>query len=115
AGFDVTWFQNDFEMPDLAAWMDESTGNGELDVVVLYGDTPPDIYPQGNTMPDDSTLELFLESTDGDAVMNHADYMFWGLNARNSEGGLRNVMDIPSITMWDDNTPMVVTEKGSEI
>ena len=38
--------------------------------------------------------ELFIESTDGDAIINHADYMFWGFNGRNAEGGLQNMMDI---------------------
>ncbi len=72
-------------------------------------------YPQGNTQPDGSIGELFIESTDGDAIINHADYMFWGLGNRNAEGGLQNMMDIPGIVMWDDNTPMIVTDEGKEI
>ena len=118
-GIASTWYQNESDTPTLAEWMQAVTNNGQRDVCVLYGDTPPDIYPQGNAMPDGSILETYLESTDGDAIINHADYMFWGLNSggngRNDVFGLQNIMDIPGITMWDDNTPVVVTEDGSKI
>ncbi len=30
----------------------------------------------------------------------------------NAEGGLQTMMDIPDITMWDDDTPMKVTNEG---
>jgi hypothetical protein len=59
--------------------------------------------------------ELFIESTDGDAIINHADRMFWGLNERNGAGGLQNIMDIPGIVMWDDDTPMKATVEGKQI
>ena len=110
-----TWYQLDTDTDALAEWVTNATGNGKLDVLVLYGDLPTALYPDGNTQPDDSVVEKFIESTDGDAVINHADYMFWGLNARNSEGGLQNIMDIPGIVMWDDNTPMTVTPEGKTI
>jgi hypothetical protein len=115
AGIPNTWLQTEGDMDALADWVSSVTGDGGLDVLVLYGDTPPTIYPQGNTQPDGSVVESFVETTDGDAVLNHADYMFWGLNARNSEGGIQNIMDIPGIVMWDDNTPLTVTPEGAEI
>lgn len=115
AGIKNTLLTSDGDMDALATWMENATGDDGLDICVLYGDIPPTLYPQGNTQPDGSVAEMFIETTDGDAIINHADYMFWGLQARNEVGGLQNMMDIPGIVMWDDNTPMTVTEKGKEI
>ena len=115
AGIKSTWYKSDGDMDALANWVKDATGDKGLDVCILYGDFPPTIYPQGNTQPDGSIAEAFIETTDGDAIINHADWMFWGLGNRNAEGGIRNMMDIPGMVMWDDNTPMVVTEQGKEI
>lgn len=115
AGINNTWYKSDGDMETLANWMEDVTDDNGLDICVLYGDMPPTLYPQGNAMPDGSIGEMFIESSDGDAILNHADYMFWGLGNRNAEGGLQNMMDIPGIVMWDDNTPMIVTDEGKEI
>ncbi len=115
AGIKNTWYVSDGDMDALAEWMEGVTDDNGLDICILYGDLPPTLYPQGNTSPDGSIAETFIETTDGDAIINHADWMFWGLENRNAEGGIRNMMDIPGMVMWDDNTPMVVTEKGKEI
>lgn len=115
AGIAVTWYDSDGQAGDLADWMESVTGDDGLDICVLYGDFPPEIYPEGNTQTDGSIAETFIETTDGDTFINHADYMFWGLAGRNEEGGLKNMMDIDGITMWDDDTPMVVTSEGAAI
>ncbi len=115
AGISNTWFGSDGDMDALADWMKSVTGDDGLDICVLYGDLPPSIYPEGNSQTDGSVGETFIETTDGDAFINHADYMFWGLGGRNEVGGLQNMMDIAEITMWDDDTPMVVTEEGKAI
>jgi hypothetical protein len=115
AGFSAVVLSSDQDMQGVADWMQSVTQNGNLDVLVLDGDFPPTIYPEGNASPDDSLAELYIESTDGDVIMNHADYMFWGLNARNQTGGLENMMDIPGIVMWDDNTCLTVTDEGKTI
>ncbi len=115
AGIKNTLLTSDGDMDALATWMENATGDDGLDICVLYGDIPPTLYPQGNAQPDGSVAEMYIETTDGDAILNHADYMFWGLGNRNAEGGLQNMMDIPGIVMWDDNTPMIVTDKGKEI
>ena len=60
-----------------------SLGDQGLDFCVLYGDFPPTLYPDGNAQPDGSVAETFIETTDGDVFINHADYMFWGLAGRN--------------------------------
>ena len=114
-GITQTWFQTDQDLQAVADWVEGATDNGKVDVLVLYGDFPPSIYPDANALPDGSLAELFIESTDGDAIINHADYMFYGLNGRNMEGGLQNLMDIPGIVMWDDNTSVAVTDRGKSI
>ena len=115
AGIAATWYDSDGQAGDLADWMESVTGDDGLDICVLYGDFPPEIYPEGNTQTDGSIAETFIETTDGDTFINHADYMFWGLAGRNEEGGLKNMMDIDGITMWDDDTPMTVTSEGAAI
>ena len=115
AGIANTWYDSDGDTDALADWMDSVTGNGVLDICVLYGDFPPSIYPEGNTQTDGSIAETFIETTDGDVFINHADYMFWGLSGRNEEGGLKNMMDIDNIVMWDDDTAMTVTAEGKAI
>ena len=115
AGITNMWYDSDGDTDALADWMESVTGDDGLDVCVLYGDFPPSIYPEGNSQTDGSIAETFIETTDGDAFINHADYMFWGLQGRNREGGLQNMMDIDGIVMWDDDTPMKVTAEGAAI
>ena len=114
-GIANTWFASEGDMDALATWMQGVTGDGALDVCVLYGDFIPTIYPDGNAEPDGTIAEGFIETTDGDTFINHADYMFWGLAGRHEEGGLQNMMDIPDIVMWDDNTAVVPTADGEAI
>ena len=98
---------------EVRRWMLETMHNGVVDVLILYGDIPGTIYPPGNTLPDGSVAERWLETPDGNTILNHADWIFWGgRNAKNKEGGLQNIMDIPGITMWGGNDPMKVTADG---
>ncbi len=116
AGISSIWYQEPTDGIGLSEWISDSTDNGSLDVLVLYGHLPSEIYPAGNTMPEGSILELFLESPDGDTVINHADWMFYVSDPINGPQGLGNLMDLPSINMAGFNDlPMVVTEKGMEI
>jgi hypothetical protein len=79
-------------------------------LIVMYGDFPETIYPGGNAEPDGSIAEEFLEA--GNSFSNSNDYFFWGVGGRNSEGGIQNMMDIPAMVQWDDNTPMTATVEG---
>jgi hypothetical protein len=117
AGIPYVWYQNASNETALAQWMTAATNNGKADVLVLYGAVPTTIYPTGNTWPNGSVAELFIESTDGDAIINHGDWMFFISSPNfNYEAGLQNMMDIPSIELWDDfDAPMVVTDTGREI
>lgn len=100
----------------LRDWMLQTTANGSVNVCILYGTLPYTIYPSGNTKPEDSVLEKWIESTDGDTIMNHADYL--GYNSSegkaNERGALQNLMDIPDIELdvYTHNTKMIVTEEG---
>ncbi len=96
----------------LEEWTKNHTKKKENHIIVLFGDIPPVIYPQGNAKPDGSVAEEFLDA--GNTFANTADYFFWGLQARNEAGGLQNMMDIPGIVQWDDDTPMKVTPEGKE-
>ncbi|MEM7262848.1 MAG: hypothetical protein AAF488_12725, partial [Planctomycetota bacterium] len=100
---------------DLAAWVEDATDNGQLDVLVLFGFFPTEIYPGGNEQPDGSIAELFLESPDGDTIINHADYMFYVSDPLNTELGLMNMTDVEGLTMWGNDNPMIVTDAGREI
>jgi len=99
-------------MKDLEGWTKAHTQKNGGHMIVLYGDFPPTIYPDNNAKPDGSIAEEFLDA--GNTFANSADYFFWGLNGRNKEGGLQNMMDIPGITMWGDNTAMKRTKEGEK-
>ncbi len=93
-------------------WTKDHTEEKGYHLISLYGDFPPEIYPQGNKDEDGSVAEEFLDA--GNTFSNSADYFFWGLAGRNREGGLQNMMDIPGIVQWDDDTAMKVTKEGKE-
>ena len=99
---------------ELADWVEKHTGNDQLDVLIMCGQFPASIYKPGNAEPDDSIAELFLEA--GNMIINTGDYMFYVVNGAgtNAAGGLQNMMDIPAITMWDDNTAVAVTAEGKK-
>lgn len=94
-------------------WTKDHTEEKGYHLISLYGDFPPEIYPQGNKDEDGSVAEEFLDA--GNTFSNSADYFFWGLQGRNREGGLQNMMDIPGIVQWDDDTAMKVTKEGKKL
>ncbi len=100
---------------ELADWVVAHTGDGASDLLILCGAFPDTIYEPGNTQADDSLAELFLD--DGNTIVNTGDYMFYVVNGAGTNGdvGLQTMMDIVGITMWDDNTPVVVTADGLDI
>jgi hypothetical protein len=110
----VTLFTPD-DWDALATWVDASTGDGDIDLLILCGQFPNTIYGPGNTQADDSLAEMFLD--DGNIILNTGDYMFYVVDGAgtNAAGGLQTMMDIPDITMWDDNTAVTVTAEGSDL
>jgi len=103
------------EQDALADWVVAHTGDGVSDLLILCGQFPDTIYAPGNAQADDSLAELFLD--DGNCIVNTGDYMFYVVNGAgtNGEGGIRAMMDIAGITMWDDDTAVVVTAEGQDI
>ncbi|MBW7992102.1 MAG: S8 family peptidase [Planctomycetes bacterium] len=99
----------------LADWVVAHTGDGEADLLILCGQFPDTIYEPGNAQADDSLAELFLD--DGNTIINTGDYLFYIVNGAgtNATAGLQTMMDIAGITMWDDNTAVVVTADGQDI
>ncbi len=114
-GISTTIFQDPAETEELAHWVSEATNNGVVDALVLFGYLPDTLYAPENAEADGSIIELFIESTDGDVIINHGDYMFFVSSALNKVGGLQNIMDIPNIHMWGKDNSMVPTELGSHI
>jgi hypothetical protein len=98
----------------LADWVVANTGDGDADLLILCGMFPDTIYEPGNSQADDSIAELFLD--DGNTIINTGDYLFYVVNGAgtNAAGGLQTMMDIAGITMWDDNTAVVVTGEGQD-
>lgn len=103
----------------LRDWMLHTTGNGVVNVCILYGILPATIYPSGNAQPDGSIAENWIETTDGDTILNHADY--FGYNSSegkaNERGAMQNIMDLPDIeiNVYEHNLKMVVTAEGKTL
>ena len=107
-------------------WMLQTTGDGNVNVIVLYGVLPAAVYGTANSQPDGSIAENWIETTDGDTILNHADYIAYNTDydvdkitewnpvtegepieadevqavGSNIEGGLQNLMDNPNIILF---------------
>jgi hypothetical protein len=98
---------------ELATWVRNHTQPGAGHMLILCGQVPDTIYEPGNAQADDSLIEVFLDA--GNTVINTGDYLMYVVNGAgtNAAGGIQTLMDIPAITMWDDNTAVEVTADGS--
>ena len=95
-------------------WMLQTASDNRVNVLILYGILPPSLYPNGNTQPDGSVAEQWIETSDGNTLLNHADYLGFNRFA-NRERALQNLMDIPGIRipLIDyRHLPMDVTATG---
>ena len=95
------------------AWTKKHTEENGHHIIVMFGDTPPEIYDVGIDAKKETVAERFLDA--GNTFSNSADYFFWGQGGRNKEGGIKNMMDIPDMVQWDDNTAMSVTKEGKKL
>lgn len=96
------------------AWTKDHTVDKGNHIIVMFGDFPQEIYPNGKgDIKKGSVAEEFLDA--GNTFSNSADYFFWGQGGRNEKEGLQNMMDIPGIVQWDDDTPMKVTKEGKAL
>ena len=115
-------------------WMLHTTGDGNMNVIVLYGVLPASVYGTGNSQPDGSIAENWIETTDGDTILNHADYIAYNTDfdvdkvtewtpddaltavGSNQEGGLQNLMDNPTISLFTAGlSSMMVTSDGAAL
>lgn len=101
----------------VSEWMIETTANGAVNVCILYGVLPATIYPAGNTQSDGSIAENWIESTDGDTLLNHADYIgyYSSDETPNYKAALQNLMDLPNLDINVENFEefqMLITENG---
>lgn len=114
-------------------WMLQTTADGTVNVLMLYGVIPDAIYPTGNTQADGSVAENWIESPDGNTILNQADYIGWNsdgdtyvkseggftqaLGTENYRAALQNLMDIPhiAISTTTSSIPMTVTGDGSAL
>lgn len=96
---------------DIAAWAEANSEDGELDVIILFGDFPGKLYAAGNAEPDDSVAEIFLEG--GNMILNSGDYIFYINNGAgaNGDAGLMNMTD-STFGMWTDGMVTSPTEDG---
>ena len=104
----------------LRNWMSETTANGEKNVCIVYGILPNTIYAVGNTEPEGSIAELWIESTDGDTILNQADYLgyYSSDGTANNKAPLQNLMDLPKLDInveYFEEMPMYPTEQGKTI
>ncbi len=88
---------------EIAEWVEQNTGDGDIDCLVLFGYLPETIYPPGNSQPDGSLVEKFID--DGNFVMNTGDYIFYVSKggAVNGAEGLQNIADAKFHLWTDDN------------
>lgn len=104
----------------LKNWMLETTRNGAVNVCILYGVLPSSIYAPENTEPDGSIAENWIETTDGDTILNQADYLgyYSSDGTPNYKATLQNLMDLPNVDInveHFENLFMHVTESGSTL
>ncbi|MYB94700.1 hypothetical protein F4054_07740 [Candidatus Poribacteria bacterium] len=115
-------------------WMLQTTSDGNLNVIVFYGVLPASVYSTGNAQIDGSIAENWIETTDGDTILNHADYIAFNTDydtdkidvdaivdwdaqvqavGSNREDGLQNLMDNPTINLFTAGvSSMQVTSDG---
>ena len=119
-------------------WMIQTTDDGAVNVLILYGVIPDTIYPHRNTQPNGSVAEKWIETPDGNTIMNQADYIGWSSQndpytistppeewppkqpvdpGQNKGIALRHLMDNPYITIdfRSENIPMLVTNEGKSL
>ena len=56
-------------------WTLQKTGDGRVNVLIVYGVIPNTIYAASNTEPDGSVAENYIETSDGDTILNQADLL----------------------------------------
>ena len=99
---------------DVKKWMQRTASDGSVNILILYGVIPTTIYPPANTLPEGSVAERWIETGDGNTILNHGEYIgYWGAgHVFNGEAALQHLMDIPDLVLSFPNVPMMVTTDG---
>lgn len=104
----------------ISNWMIETTANGVVNICILYGVLPTTIYTAGNSQSDGSIVENWIETTDGDTILNQGDYFgyYSSDETPNYKAPLQNIMDLPNIDInveFFDHLLMHVTDSGETL
>ncbi|GIX06278.1 MAG: hypothetical protein KatS3mg115_0681 [Candidatus Poribacteria bacterium] len=108
----------DAEIDALAQWAEDNMNDGEPDIIWLPGVTPSTLYPNPNVEPDGSVAERWLES--GNIFINVADWFSYttyetgSRGADNGAAGAENILDLPGIIAFGDNTQITITDAGKQ-
>jgi hypothetical protein len=111
---------DDAHQKDLGAWVQKNTNDGEVDILWLNGCVPSVLYPIGNTKPDGSLIEAWLDG--GNMIINVGDwfgYITYETGARsgteNGSAGAANILDLSSgVIASADGTTLPVTALGKQ-
>ena len=111
---------DDTQLAELADWAVANAEDGEFDILWLNGCVPSSLYTLGNTQPEGSAIETFLDG--GNMIINVGDwfgYCSYEGGSRNSPEnggtGAANILDLAAgIVVSADNTSLTVTAAGHE-
>ncbi|MEN6427369.1 MAG: hypothetical protein ABFE13_18600, partial [Phycisphaerales bacterium] len=111
---------NDDQLAALGTWVEENTDDGEMDILWLNGCVPSSLYPIGNTQPNGSRFENYLDA--GNMIINVGDWFGYvtyegGVRSGTENGstGAANILDLASgIIVSADNTTLTVTDAGKQ-
>ena len=110
---------DDKQLVEFGAWVEANTNDGEMDIIWLNGCVPSVLYGIGNTQPDGSRIEAWLDG--GNMVINVGDWFgyvsFEGGTRQTNNGstGAANILDLASgIIVSADGTTLPVTATGKQ-
>jgi len=110
---------DDTQLAELADWAIANAEDGEFDILWLNRCVPSSLYAIGNTQPEGSAIESFLDG--GNMIINVGDsfgYVSYESGARGTENGTTgaaNILDLAAgIIVSADNTSLTVTAAGHE-
>jgi len=111
---------DDAHLTQLAAWVDKNTDDGQMDILWLNGCVPSVLYPLGNTQPNGSRIEKWLDG--GNMIINVGDwfgYCSYEGGARktpdNGAAGAANILDVSdTIIAGAGQGEMAVTAAGKQ-
>jgi hypothetical protein len=109
------------DLDALADWVQGHTSS-KNHILILTGILPTTLYASGNTEPDGSIVEEFLDA--GNTIINTGEYTFYtieGPQEANEDAALPNILDAPNAFVWhgregwrDGSVTMTPTADGKK-